>query len=391
MADRFGCLANNLPFTYLGVKVDANMKRINSWNEVIKKVTTKLSTWKAKTLSVGGRLTLIKSVLGAIPTYYMSLFKAPEGILSQLERIHNSFFLGADLDDRKITWISWRKVMAQKQHSGLGVNNLYSLNLALLFKWIWRFKSTQSGLCTTIIKAIYGKNRSLDHSITHHYGCSVWTGILKAIAKIKSKGVDLMSFCKIVVGNGNTFKFWHDKWYGGVCFKDKFHRCFNLELQKDISVALKLQSPDLASSFRRRPRSGIEESQFLELQQLLSSVVLSSANDRWTWTLNGHGNFSVKSAREVIDKHVLIISQSPTRWSKVLPIKLTVFLWRMFLDKLPTRANLSIRSLDIPCTLCPNCKVGVETSNHLFFRVPNGFGSVSSSWSLVEYSNPQFY
>ncbi|GJZ13640.1 RNA-directed DNA polymerase, eukaryota, reverse transcriptase zinc-binding domain protein [Tanacetum coccineum] len=219
-------------------------------------------------------------------------------------------------------------------------------------------------------KAIYGNNGSLDQSITPHYGCSVWTWILKAIAKIKSKGVDLLSLCKMVVDNGNTFKFWHDKWYSGVCFKDKFHRCFNLELQKDISVALKLQSPDLSSSFRRRPRSGIEETQFLELSQLLSSVVLSSANDRWTWTLNGHGVFSVKSAREVIDKHVLITSPSPTRWSKVLPIKLNVFLWRMFLDKLPTRANLSNRGLGIPYTLCPNCEAGVETSNHLFFECP---------------------
>ncbi|GKD96641.1 RNA-directed DNA polymerase, eukaryota, partial [Tanacetum coccineum] len=116
MAVRYGCLASTLPFTYLGVKVGANMKRVNSWGEVVKKVTSKLSTCKVKTLSVRGRLTLIKSVLGAILTYYMSLFKAPEGVLKHLERIRNSFFLGADLDKHKITWVSWRKVMAQKQH-----------------------------------------------------------------------------------------------------------------------------------------------------------------------------------------------------------------------------------------------------------------------------------
>ncbi|GJV47630.1 putative gypsy type transposase [Tanacetum coccineum] len=104
----------------------------------------------------GGRLTLIKSVLGDIPTYYMSLFKAPEGVLKHLERIHNSFFLGADLDERKITWVSWRKVMAQKQHGGLGVNSLYTLNLALIFKWIWRFKFAHSGLWLNVIKVIYG-------------------------------------------------------------------------------------------------------------------------------------------------------------------------------------------------------------------------------------------
>ncbi|GKB10821.1 RNA-directed DNA polymerase, eukaryota [Tanacetum coccineum] len=103
MASCFGCLANNLPFTYLGIKVGANMSWVNSWNEVVLKVTNKLSSWKAKTLSVGGRVTLIKPVLGAIPTYYMSLLKVPEGILSRLEGLRNAFFLGADMDERKIT------------------------------------------------------------------------------------------------------------------------------------------------------------------------------------------------------------------------------------------------------------------------------------------------
>ncbi|GJW30574.1 hypothetical protein Tco_0047449 [Tanacetum coccineum] len=166
--------------------------------------------------------------------------------------------------------------MAQKQHGGLGVNSLYALNLALIFKWIWHFKSAHSGLWLNVIKAIYGNEGSLDHFSLSHHGCSVWSGILKAIDKLKTKGVDLHNFCKLVVGNGNTIKFWHDKWYGDVCFKDKFHRYFNLELQKDISVALKLQRNDFALSFRRRPRSGIEESQFCELSSLLASVVLSN-------------------------------------------------------------------------------------------------------------------
>ncbi|GJR50025.1 hypothetical protein Tco_1400546 [Tanacetum coccineum] len=48
MANSFGCLENNILFTYLGVKVTANMAHISSWNEVIQKVTFKVSKWKAK-------------------------------------------------------------------------------------------------------------------------------------------------------------------------------------------------------------------------------------------------------------------------------------------------------------------------------------------------------
>nr|GEU31990.1 hypothetical protein [Tanacetum cinerariifolium] len=184
MDDRFGCIANNLPFTYLGVKV------------------------------VGGRLTLIKSFLGAIPTYYMSLFKVPEGILSHLERLRNNFFLGADIDDRKITWVCWRKVMTHKNHGGLSVNSLYALNIALMFKWVWRFLSSPLSIWCKVIKAIYGKTSSLDSPIPSRLRSSTWGGILTAINKLKSKGVDLMGLCKLVIGNGNITRFWHDKWYG---------------------------------------------------------------------------------------------------------------------------------------------------------------------------------
>nr|GEU92643.1 RNA-directed DNA polymerase, eukaryota [Tanacetum cinerariifolium] len=272
MASRFVCLASNLPFTYLSIKDGANMSRVNAWNEVVLKVTNKLSSWKAKTLSVGGRVTVIKSVLGAIPTYYMSLFNVPEGILSHLEGLCDAFFLGVDMDERKVTWVCWRKVMAHKQHGGLEISSLFDLNLALLFKWIWRFLSSQSGLWTNVIKAIHGNNGSIGLSFTSRSRGSIWIEVLKAIAKLKAKGMDLMEFSNLVIGNGNISKFPLDKWCGDVCFKEKFHRLYNLETHKDATVACKFQAPEFAFSFRRRPRSGVEESQFLELSQMLSSV-----------------------------------------------------------------------------------------------------------------------
>nr|GEX05170.1 RNA-directed DNA polymerase, eukaryota [Tanacetum cinerariifolium] len=148
---------------------------------------------------------------------------------------------------------------------------------------------------------------------------------------------------------------------------EKFKRLFNLELQKDANVASKLQASNVASSFRRPPRSGIANSQFIELGQILSSISLSSVSDRWSWTLHGLGDFSVKLAREEIDKHVLVVSPSQNRWSKVLLIKLNVFLWRMMLDRLPTRSNLHNRGINITCILCPNCGAAIENRNHLFF------------------------
>ncbi|GKB50757.1 RNA-directed DNA polymerase, eukaryota, reverse transcriptase zinc-binding domain protein, partial [Tanacetum coccineum] len=62
-ASKLGCLILNTPFTYLGTKVGGNMSRVQAWTEIIDKVKSRLSNWKLKSLSIGGRLTLLKSVL----------------------------------------------------------------------------------------------------------------------------------------------------------------------------------------------------------------------------------------------------------------------------------------------------------------------------------------
>ncbi|GJY48004.1 RNA-directed DNA polymerase, eukaryota [Tanacetum coccineum] len=61
-ASKLGCLVLKTPFTYLGTKVGGNMSRKQAWKEVVDKVLSRLSRWKMKLLSIGGRLTLLKSV-----------------------------------------------------------------------------------------------------------------------------------------------------------------------------------------------------------------------------------------------------------------------------------------------------------------------------------------
>ncbi|GJX55503.1 hypothetical protein Tco_0285400 [Tanacetum coccineum] len=90
-----GCGILNTPFSFLGSKVGGCMSRIKSWDEVIDKMVNRLSKWKMKTLSIGGRLTLLKAVFGSMPIYHMSIFKAfykvsiegPNVCLRRLEKI----------------------------------------------------------------------------------------------------------------------------------------------------------------------------------------------------------------------------------------------------------------------------------------------------------------
>nr|KAJ0225721.1 hypothetical protein LSAT_V11C100006010 [Lactuca sativa] len=97
VAAQIGCATMKTPFPYLGLTVGGNMSHLDSWCEVFQKVASKLSNKKVKTLSISGRLTLIKSVYRSLPTFFMSIYKAPKGVLSKLEALHNKFFLGADI------------------------------------------------------------------------------------------------------------------------------------------------------------------------------------------------------------------------------------------------------------------------------------------------------
>nr|GEY89730.1 RNA-directed DNA polymerase, eukaryota, reverse transcriptase zinc-binding domain protein [Tanacetum cinerariifolium] len=317
-----GCEVMRTPFNYLGVPVGDHMTRISAWDNVLQKSHDCLSNWKSKTLSIGGRLTLLKSVLGATPLYTMSIYKAPKRVLLMLETIRSKFFYGADSSKKKITWIAWEKVLASKKHGGLGVASLYALNRALLLKWVWRFLSQDGSLWSSVIKDIYGP--TLDsHAVNF---TSHWCFILREVKVLSSKGFNFLSHCK------------------------------------------RHGEPSLDSSFRRPIRGGVEQQQWSELLSFTGTMSFSFLPDRWVCDSNGDGVFSVKDIRSRIDDLLLPSVGFETRWVKFIPIKVNVFVWRARLDRLPTRCNLSDKGVPLNSMLCNLCGLENKDSPHVFFR-----------------------
>nr|GEW89377.1 RNA-directed DNA polymerase, eukaryota, reverse transcriptase zinc-binding domain protein [Tanacetum cinerariifolium] len=286
------CSALSMPFNYLGVKVGASSSSSGSWEEVLTKISSCLSKWNLKTISIDGRLM--------------------------------NFFNGVDNIERKISMIGWKKVLASKKKGGLGVSSFFALNRTLLFKWIWRFISHGSSLRSRFIKAMYGVRGSLDNPgiLSKH---STLSDIIREVRCLSLKGINLHSYVKKKVGNGELTVFWEDAWLTDSPLKLTFPRLYALECDKDDSVAAKLGDRSLI------------------------------------------GDFSVKSARSHIDDILLPSVGAAMRWVNVVPLKINVFAWKVCLDKLPTRFNLSLRGLDIPSILCLICSSARESSSHLFF------------------------
>ena len=89
------------------------------------KIQNKLSSWRAKTLSRAGRLTLIKSVLNSLPLYYMSMFKMSKSIAMTIVKLQRRFFWGDSLRQKMSTpTIKWSSIELSKDLCGLGVGNI---------------------------------------------------------------------------------------------------------------------------------------------------------------------------------------------------------------------------------------------------------------------------
>ncbi|GJT00400.1 RNA-directed DNA polymerase, eukaryota, reverse transcriptase zinc-binding domain protein [Tanacetum coccineum] len=343
-ANDIGCLTLNFLFQYLRVNIGGNMSRINSWDDVINKVHHRLSKWKMKSLSIGGRLTLFKSVLGSMPIYYMSMFKVPIHVLRKLESIRSHFFNGVDPNVRKMMLVKWDHVLASKEKGGLSVSSLYALNRALIFKWVWRFRTQNLSLWSRVIKAIHGDDGKI--STTHNFNISSnWMDIIREMHLLKTKGIDLLGSIKKKLGNGEIISFWEETWKGEVPFKILFLRIFALESDKRISVTAKMTHLSFGYSLRRIPKGGIEQHQMEELMTNLEGLLLPNMLDRWFWSHSGDGEFSVSSTRNFID-------------NKTIGVKM---------DNLPTRLNLSRRGLDLESIFCPSCDLAVESTSHIFF------------------------
>ncbi|GJS59030.1 RNA-directed DNA polymerase, eukaryota [Tanacetum coccineum] len=196
---------------------------------------------------------------------------------------------------------------------------------------------------------------------------SLWGSIINEMNSLKVQGVDIMSHCRIRVGNGLNTKFWKDVWIGETQLQHLFPRLFALESAKDSSVAEKLQA-DLSSSFRRVVRGGAESQQLEHLLTLLESVILSNSEDRRVCDLNGDGVFRVKDVRNMLDESFLPKADVPTRWIKCISIKVNIFAWKMFLDRLPTRSNLARRNVAIISVSYQICYEAPEDMAHLFFN-----------------------
>ncbi|GJS18058.1 RNA-directed DNA polymerase, eukaryota [Tanacetum coccineum] len=122
-------------------------------------------------------------------------------------------------------------------------------------------------------------------------------------------------------------------------------------------------------------------------------TTLMPCEDRYVWTLESNGVFSVASIRKEIDGNQFQDVSLPTRWVKSVPIKMNIIAWKVKSNALPTRFNISRRGMDIDSIVCLIGNAGVESTNHIFFQcvVVRQIMRKISSWWNIDYPDVNSY
>ena len=190
---------------YLGLPVPEGRMHKGNFEIIQDRLRKKLIDWSEQYVSSGNKEILIKAVAQALPTYVISVFKLPASVCDELTRMIRQYWWGVERGKRKMTWLSWDKMIMPKSKGGMGFRNMCAFNQALLARQAWRLLTKPESMCAQVLKAKYYPYGKLEDTVFTGNASSSWQAI--------SHGLDLLKKGLIWrVGNGRSIRIWRDNW-----------------------------------------------------------------------------------------------------------------------------------------------------------------------------------
>jgi hypothetical protein len=348
---------------YLGLPLGAKFKETTIWNPIIEKMERRLAGWKRLYLSKGGKVTLIKSTLSNLPTYFLSLFPIPVDVARRLEKIQRDFLWSGLGEEFKYHLVSWSKICDPISNGGLVIQNLQRFNQALLGKWLWRYGSDHEALWRQVVDAKYGSMWGgwCSKEVRGTYGVSLWKNIRKEWGSFS------MHLCW-KVGNGIRIRFWHDRWCGEAPLKMSFPDLFSIARDKDAAIADIMSFGPSGLHWDLSFSWNVHDWELESLTSFMDLIYATSLNgmgeDCLCWDCPSNHTFAVKKYYHSLSPHSSISFPWKLIWKAKVPPRVAFFSWIASLGKALTTNNLRKRGLII-LDWCCMCKRNGESVNHL--------------------------
>jgi len=363
LADNLGCQVASLPTKYLGMPLGAKNKKLEVWSEVLERSERKLTRWKSQYISLGGRLTLIKSVLDALPTYMLNLFPLPKSIGEKLNKLRRVFLWQGNKEKQGYNLVKWEEVTMSKAQGGLGIKNLSTQNTSLLQKWLWRFCCEDMALWRRFIAEKYGlQSNWITEEVNGTFGCSVWKTIRRMWPDFSAK-------VTFRVGNGLKTSFWNETWLGDVNLRILFPDLYIISLQQNDTIA-QMWTPQGWDLMFRRALNDWEVGRVADLLHALNLFPGTVTEpDKPVWRLHSRGVFTVKSCYWERNTNHLLTTVWPWKliWKIKVPLKVACFTWLVIRRACLTHEVLQRRGIQI-CSKCYMCGQKTEVNGHLFLH-----------------------
>ena len=200
-----GFSRQTFPTRYLGFSLYVGRCKVAYFAEVCQKVLGKIVSWKTKFLSSGGRITLIKHVLSAIPVHLLSTTVIPNAVFRAIDRACADFLWGASEEGARYHWIGWSKLCLPPEEGGVGFRRLSDLYTAFSYKLWWQFR-TESSLWVSFMRAKYCRGIHPCQAECKSFASATWKRMLDV-----SRQVELSMLWLV---QDRSCHFWYDNWLG---------------------------------------------------------------------------------------------------------------------------------------------------------------------------------
>ncbi|GKA62997.1 hypothetical protein Tco_0762516 [Tanacetum coccineum] len=146
------------------------------------------------------------------------------------------------------------------------------------------------------------------NKVSKYASRTCWRDIKNEVRSLKDQELTCVILCILKWAMGEQRKIWDDILrLASKPLKLLFPRIYALDNIKDATICMKLNEPQhFIITSDRIIEEEIAHSQFKELTDLLIPIVLNPCPDRWFWSLEGSGEFSVASIRRFIDDQRLL-------------------------------------------------------------------------------------
>ncbi|GAA0146308.1 hypothetical protein LIER_36287 [Lithospermum erythrorhizon] len=151
----------------------------------------KLHGWKATSLSLAGRKTLIQATISDIPNYYSQFTTLPKSICNKIDQANRSFHWSTTKTKKKLHLVNWDTVTKPTNRGGLGLRKARTYNITTMAKLNWRILKEPDTKWVQVIKSKYFNNGSPSEP---RQGVSILSSIN---GKNIAQGWDLFSKAKI--------------------------------------------------------------------------------------------------------------------------------------------------------------------------------------------------